>query len=56
MEYPLANAEMKKLTEMCCYNHLADLHKEQKSVNVRWLLPDVNIKPIKSPVIYLADE
>ena len=45
----------------CCFNHLADLHKKVNlgqcvCVAVRWLLPDVCIKLINSPVINFADE
>ena len=45
----------------CCFSQVADLHKEVNSgyyvcVAVRWLLPDVCIKLINSPIINLADE
>ena len=30
-EYPLSNVEIKILTEMCRYNHLADQHIEVNS-------------------------
>ena len=31
MEYPLSNIEIKKLTERCRFNHLADQHIEVNS-------------------------
>ena len=31
MEYPLSNIEIKKLTERCCFDHLADQHIEVNS-------------------------
>ena len=44
-EYPLSNIEIKKLTERCSFNHLADQHIEVNSgkcvpIAVRWLLPE----------------
>ena len=30
-EYSLSNIEMKKWTERCCFNHLADPHNEVNS-------------------------
>ena len=30
-EYPLSNIEIKKLTERCLFNHLADQHTEVNS-------------------------